>query len=328
MSQERRNLIQIIFLGLVLTGQLATAQTLTQVVISGGANELTRNETGRALSSVMQEVNRVSIGSGDLANVQEYFTPAAFQVFRDLVTNTGMFSTIREYRTQLLQTANGQYEVRGIKVKVDLGETAGDDIQELVFVLNFRLFIVNVQFAMEDHHYTRLLEEGKKLDDMVFRQQILSFLEDFRTAHNRKDITYLERAYSDDALIIVGRVLEKQEGGGDYLESSSLGSSKIEFIKLSKKQYIERLAKAFDLNSFVRVIFDDVEIIRHSKYPDIYGIKLRQRWNSSTYSDEGYLFVMMDFYDPQKPLIHVRAWQPQPFEDGSIVGLGDFEIIE
>lgn len=313
---------------LLLANSGIFAQTKSTVTITAGGDNITATETGKALSAVMQEANKVAEGKGDLESLQEYFTPPAFANFKELVANTGLFSAIPEYRLHLLQTPDGKYEVRGIKVRVRMGDTEGDDIQELVFVLNFRLFIENVQFAMESHLYSRLLEEGKKLDDMVFRQQVLSFLEDFRTAHNRKDINYLEKAYSDDALIIVGRVLEKQEGGGDYLESSSLSATKIEFIKLSKKQYIERLRKAFELNSFVKVNFDDVEVIRHSKYPEIYGIKLRQRWNSSTYSDEGYLFIMMDLYDPQQPLIHVRAWQPQAFEDGSLVGLGDFEIIE
>jgi len=163
---------------------------------------------------------------------------------------------------------------------------------------------------------------------MIFRHQALSFLENFRTAHNRKDLNFLKKTYSDNALIIVGRVLEEKEGESDFLESSLLAQNKIEFIKLSKQQYIERLRQVFNLNSFVRVIFDDVEIIRHTKYPEIYGLKLRQRWNSSTYSDEGYLFIMMDFADPDQPVIHVRAWQPEPFEDGTVVGLGDFRIID
>jgi len=263
-----------------------------------------------------------------LENVREFFTASGYKTIKELVETTGFFSTIPEYRTHLLQTSDNTYQIRGIRVRVRMGETEGDDIQEAVFVLNFRLFIDHVQFAMEKHHYQRLLEEGEKLDDMVFRHQALSFLENFRTAHNRKDLDFLIKTYSDNALIIVGRVLEEKENQGDFLESSTLEKNKIEFIKLSKKEYIERLRQVFKLNSFVRVIFDDVQIIRHSKYPEIYGLKLRQRWNSSTYSDEGYLFIMMDFENENQPTIHVRAWQPQPFEDGSVVGLGDFRIID
>lgn len=318
----------IIMTFMLLQAPKVSAYTKTKVTVTAGGNEIIRAEVARALTSVLQEANKIAEKSGDAKNVQTYFTPGAFEIFQAMVGNTGFFSTNPDISVKILLTGAGQYEVRGIKVKVDMGETKGDDVQELVFLFNFRLFIENIQFAMEEHHYTRLLQEGKKLDDMVFRQQVLSFIEDFRTAHNRKDITYLENAYSDDALIIVGRVLEKDEGMGDFLEASTLGAKKIEFIKLSKKQYVDRLRSVFQNNSFVRVIFDEVEIIRHSKYSEIYGVKLRQRWNSSNYSDEGYLFVMIDFNDPKKPVIHVRSWQPEPFEDGSVVGMGDFEIIE
>ncbi len=300
----------------------------SRVIVVSGENEIIRKETGKAITAVIQEVNKIAEGNGNPDNVKGFFTPEAFEYFKDLITASGFYSTIPEYRTQILHTATGKYEIRGIKVRVRLGETQGDDIQELVFVFNFRLFIENIQFAMEEHHYNRLLEEGRELDDMVFRQQVLSFIEDFRTAHNRKDITYLEKAYSEGALIIVGRVLEREEGLNDYLQHSSLSAQKIEFIKLSKKQYIDRLRTVFKLNSFVRILFDEAQIIRHSKYRDIYGVKLKQRWNSSNYSDEGYLFVMIDFHQADRPLIHVRSWQPEPFEDGSVVGLGDFEIIE
>ena len=317
----------LICLYLVFVESVFSAEK-SRVIVVSGENDIIREETGKAITAVIQEINKIAEGNGNPDNVKGLFTPQAFEYFKDLIIASGFYSTIPEYRTHILHTANGKYEIRGIKVRVRLGETQGDDIQELVFVFNFRLFIENIQFAMEEHHYQRLIEEGRELDDMVFRQQVLSFIEDFRTAHNRKDIAYLEKAYSDGALIIVGRVLEREEKSDDYLRYSSLSEQKIEFIKLSKKQYIDRLRTVFKLNSFVRILFDEAQIIRHSKYKDIYGVKLKQRWNSSNYSDEGYLFVMIDFHQADRPLIHVRSWQPEPFEDGSVVGLGDFEIIE
>ncbi len=305
-----------------------SAQIKTEVVILSSGSDIINKEIGSVLSAVLQEANKVATGSGNIENVRQYFTADGFKAFEDLIAKTGFFSTIAEYRVRILETTTGKFEVRGIKVRVNMGDTAGDDIQELVLMLNFRFFIDDVHFAMEQHHYQRLIDEGQELKDLFKRQQILDFLEEFRTAHNRKDIAYLEKAYSDDALIIVGKVLKEQEGFGDYLASSTLGENKIKFIRLSKKEYIERLREVFKLNAFVRVTFEQVEISLHSKYPDIYGIQVKQKWNSSTYSDEGYLFVMMDFQNPEKPIIHVRAWQPEKFSDGSIVSLGDFKIID
>ncbi len=315
------------FIALITYSPLS-AQIKTEVVILSSGSDIINKEIGGALSAVLQEANKVATGAGSIENVREYFTVDGFEAFEDLIAKTGFFSTISEYRVRILETSTGKFEVRGIKVRVNMGDTTGDDIQELVFVLNFRFFIDDLHFAMEQHHYQRLIDEGQELKDLHKRQQILDFLEEFRTAHNRKDIGYLEKAYSDDALIIVGKVLKAQEGFGDYLESSTLGENKIKFIRLSKQEYIERLRQVFKLNAFVRVTFEQVEINLHSKYPDIYGIQVKQKWNSSTYSDEGYLFVMMDFQNPEKPIIHVRAWQPEKFSDGSIVSLGDFKIID
>jgi hypothetical protein len=36
---------------------------------------------------------------------------------------------------------------------------------------------------------------------------------------------------------------------------------------------------------------------------------MRQSYASTTYADEGYLFLLIDFRETD-PLIYVRAWQP------------------
>ena len=40
-----------------------------------------------------------------------------------------------------------------------------------------------------------------------------------------------------------------------------------------------------------------------------FGIEIRQRYASSTYSDDGYLTLLLD-PSGELPLIHVRLWQP------------------
>ena len=131
---------------------------------------------------------------------------------------------------------------------------------------------------------------------------------------------------SKDALIIVGRVIETRPQEIDYYKS--LSDEKIEFIRLTKRQYLERLKQVFAKNDFVRILFDEINIERHPSIDKIYGVQLKQRWHSSAYSDEGYLFLMIDFIDMDEPIIHVRAWQPDKFHDGSTINLYDFEIID
>lgn len=303
------------------------AHVKSRVILEYGDTPSRLERIGYILSTALQEINKIDEGVGNIENLHQYCTPQGFKTLKDLVENTGFFSNIPEYRTNLIKTPNGQHEVRGIIVNVKMGDTEGEPTQHLVFVFNSYDNIINVHFAMEEEHYERIVEDGYKLDDMFLRKQVLDFLEDFRTAYNSKNIDYLQKVYSDDALIIVGRVLERQKTEKNDFIITSLGDNKIQFIKLSKQQYIGRLQRVFQLNSFVNVIFDQAEVMRHPLFPEIYGINVKQRWNSSTYNDEGYLFIMMDFRYKDRPLIKVRCWQPKPFEDGTLVRLGDFEII-
>ncbi len=243
--------------------------------------------------------------------------------------NTDMRNVNPLYETKLISLPNGEFEVRDIKVMVDMKATSGNPFQYLVFTLNKYGLVEDVRFAMESRHYKEIVKQGEKLKDFAFRQQILHFIEIFRTAYNRKDIEYLRRVYSDDALIIVGKVVKVKPDMPDMLASSSLSQDQIKFIRLSKAEYIDRLEnKVFKQNDFIKVNFSEMELRRHPSRNYIYGVTLKQDWHTSTYSDEGYLFLMIDFHNQEKPLIHVRSWQPEKFSDGSLINLGDFEVID
>lgn len=60
------------------------------------------------------------------------------------------------------------------------------------------------------------------------------------------------------------------------------------------------------------------------KGDNIFCIQIKQDYCSSNYGDTGYLCLLLDLGDPQKPIIHVRTWQPKPDENFGIFGPGDF----
>lgn len=92
------------------------------------------------------------------------------------------------------------------------------------------------------------------------------------------------------------------------------------------------MKKVFASNKYLNVIFDEVEVIQHPKLTDIYGVTLKQEWNSDRYRDVGFVFLMIDFQDELHPLIQVRTWQPEKL-DGKVLArdevfnLGDFDIV-
>ena len=94
------------------------------------------------------------------------------------------------------------------------------------------------------------------------------------------------------------------------------------------------LAKAFKANSYIKVTFENVTIVEHPTIAGIYGVTVRQKWNSSRYSDEGFVFMIWDFRNPDEPQIHVRTWQPeyvdkekgQRLNPNDVFTLGDFDL--
>ncbi|HML83706.1 MAG TPA: hypothetical protein PKE52_00965 [Bacteroidales bacterium] len=57
---------------------------------------------------------------------------------------------------------------------------------------------------------------------------------------------------------------------------------------------------------------------------DIYGIQIKQNYYSSNYGDVGYLYLQVEFPNPDTPVIYVRTWKPEKNPDGSIDGISDF----
>jgi hypothetical protein len=89
----------------------------------------------------------------------------------------------------------------------------------------------------------------------------------------------------------------------------------------------------FQNNTRIHVVFDKIEVSHHPKYDDIYGVTLKQGWNTNNYSDVGWLFLMIDFRDGENMEIHVRTWQPEKLNgrqltDDEIFGLGQFDVRE
>ena len=307
---------------------LSSLAIKTQVILLSGAEEPIRYKVENTLTDVLNGVNKNYETNTPLEPIRHNFTGSAYDDFYDLAQKTKLYATQKEYRTYLIKTESGLFEVRNLKVRIFLGNTPGVPFQNLVFVVNKEGLIENVHFSIEKHQYQELIEQGRELEDLAYREKILHFIELYRTAYDKKDLEFIKKTLSDDALIIVGYVVKTKKQNFDYLDKSYLSDEQIQFVRLGKYEYLKRLEKVFQQNDFVRIQFDQITIQRHPQLKRIYGVQLKQRWNSSSYSDEGYLFLMVDFIQPEEPIIHVRAWQPDKFSDGSTINIYDFEIVE
>lgn len=195
---------------------------------------------------------------------------------------------------------------------------------------DFRLAL-DAQLSESLEHCGSVVEKEKQMI-------IMQYLERFRTAYNQKDIDFINQIFSDDALIITGKVITVRPTA-----DNNFMTQKVEYTKQSKEEYIRNLKRAFLRNKWINVKFSEIGengeeggcagITRSLVNPNMYGVRLRQEWASSSYSDEGYLFLLWEFPDNGgSPLIHVRTWQPEwvggtrQKPDDDISTLGAFDL--
>ena len=126
----------------------------------------------------------------------------------------------------------------------------------------------------------------------------------------------------------MGRKIKRKALPKDLIRYQKFGRQPdYEFIRLTKQKYMSRLKQVFQLQKDIFLNFGTFRIIKKSNAPDVYGVEMRQSYASTTYSDEGYLFLLIDFSE-HDPLIYVRAWQPQQWDDSALVRTSNFRIYK
>lgn len=300
----------------------------TRLVLTDGINGSVKQSIEDNVSWLLQTCNE-AVMTGEKPDMDgNSITKEARKVVEEMWKTSPMACPVSQIEEICIQTSTG-YQVRNIPVTMMAANDSVKD-QELVVSLTDQGMIDGVSIAISENKYKEIMSEHESVSDLYRRQVIVDFVENYRTSYNRKDLKYIESVFSDNALIITGKVV-KEKPKSDYA-LRSLSSEKIVYQKRTKKEYIANLKKVFASNKYLNVIFDEVEVIQHPKLTDIYGVTLKQEWNSDRYRDVGFVFLMIDFQDELHPLIQVRTWQPEKL-DGRVLArdevfnLGDFDIV-
>ena len=233
-----------------------------------------------------------------------------------------------------VKTPHGEYQVRNIPLIMMPVEGQSKDVswkkyQEGVFTLDKEGMVVDFHLALDADLYIKVMSNAAAVEDFERRQLILEYVERFRNAYCLKDMDFLQQIFSDDALIITGKVVKQVKSD---INRQSLNNAKIEYSKQNKKQYLTNLAKVFKANKRINVSFDEIKVVKHPAKEAFYGVTLKQGWSSDNYSDEGYVFLLWDFTNPDLPQIHVRTWQPteievgKPIDEDEIFTIDDFDV--
>ena len=260
-----------------------------------------------------------AISSNNPKSAFNYFTPEGYTLFANLMAKNGKVTLVGKAQSHNFIIADGYIIGRATNIKRQF-RNGKAFMEKLVYRFNPESRkIESVAFALTQRAENDIMNAAASWPE-VSRWAILNFMEDYQTAFALKRTDYINSIFSDDALIITGTILKKlnnAERAFDRSKSLDLGGPKdIAYSQLSKTEYIDRLRKIFSTREYVHLQFED-NVTRMIDLPAInginkgaaFGIEIKQRYESTGYSDDGYLTMVFDTRG-QLPLLHVRLWQP------------------
>lgn len=264
------------------------------------------------------DLSSVAIDSYEIPNIQQLWEHTPFRL-EEL-----------EIEEKISYYLDG-YQIRNIPIML-MDYAPEDAYDELVINLDTEGRITKVNKPVSKYIFNKIMSAGD-VEDETREKIILSYVEDFRTAYDKKDLVFLNDVFSDNALIITGKVINKGKN-----ERGIRLKPEIKYDTMGKSKYLERLAKVFKNTKYIKVDFNEIEVKKHPTEKDIFGVRLKQDYRSlytsgQAYDDEGYLYLIWDFSNEDHPQILVRTWQPywldnntkeQHIEEKDLIGLGSF----
>ena len=323
------NLIVVSLLTLTASAQYSTNFRVTEL-----ANDELSANIDLAVSGLLTAFNHAQ-GTGETPRISGLdITPEVENTIMKLWADCPFRCADTEVVERATVTPRGEYQVRNIPLVMMPIEGESKDVswkkyQEGVFTLDKTGMVTDFHLALDADLYIKVMSSASTVDDIVRRQLILEYVERFRNAYNLKDMNFLQQIFSEDALIITGKVVKQVKSD---INRQSMNNNRIVYSKQNKKQYLSNLERVFKNNKRINVLFDDIKVVKHPAKADFYGVTLKQGWTSDSYSDVGYLFLLWDFTDPDAPQIHVRTWQPDKIDvntslpEEEIFSVDDFDI--
>lgn len=288
--------------------QQDVAQPVSVRLSDGADNASNREKMQAQLSALLTELNQAAASGLPPRLEQLAMTEQARTALENLWENASFQCVNTDYVQSCLADASG-YEVRGIAITQKVGSSQRERLGELCINFSNDGTITSVHKTLGTDTYRDIFDKSRDTTDLHRKTEILNFVEKFRSYYDEKDIESLRQIFSDDALIITGRVITRKT----YQSDRPVLKQDVVYRRQNKTQYLDNLARIFQNNRYIRLTFSDVKIYGHKSKPNWYGVSLRQNWRSSTYEDDGYLFLLWEFPEDGRglPVIHIRTWQPE-----------------
>lgn len=220
------------------------------------------------------------------------------------------------------------FEARKIMVRHHYPGFNKQSTEYLVLDFNHRGDLIDLNMSITGELYDKFIQQAEYGRDWQQRQEIIKFVEKYRTAFHTRDLETINLMFAEDALILVGRRIETREMKNNEMAYMQLpGQPGFAQLRLTKEEYIRRQRQVFDKQRDIFIDFSTFEITSKSNAPDVFGVSMRQHYSSTTYADEGYLFLLIDF-EYEDPQIYIRAWQPNEWDTNTLINIGNFRVFK
>jgi len=262
--------------------------------------------------------------NGDVDGIKAQYSDDPFITKRliDIIKYNDI-KIVDEYINACLNECYNGWEVRKIKVLANYSSIRKQSPEYIIIDFDKEGKLYDINFGIMESLYQKFVNQAKYGKDWDNRQVIVKFIEKYRTTFLTRDIAQLDSLFAEEALIIVGRVLRKNKNKDVSSVYNQL--PEVEYLRYSKNEYLNRQREIFSNREDIYVGYSTFNITRKNKQPNVYGINMRQNYQSTGYADEGYLFLLVDF-EEEYPQIYVRSWQPQEWNEKDLIKLSSFNL--
>lgn len=265
-----------------------------------------------------------AIEKKDYQKVKDGFTDEGWDMFTKLI-NYGKARVLDSSDIRFYDY-NGTVTERGLKMSFSFASNIRKSfVEDVILTFDEDKKICNLSFGLGKTAEDDILNKGVWNERSRFA--LMNFLENYKTAYALKRLDYIESVFDDDAVIITGTVLKRAAQSVNMENRSQLSSEGNQIIRKNrqtKDQYLKNLEACFKRNEFVNIRFANNDVSKLGVGGESYAIQIAQDYYSSTYGDKGYLMLMVDINDAEKPLIKVRTWQTEKDPNFGLYGPGDF----
>lgn len=294
---------------------------------------LSKVENEKELAGIMTRVIN-AIKAKDYDSVSDCFSEDGLEMYKKLL-NYGQARLPGDPQFSFY-TMGKRVVCRSIPMAFSFKNNRRKFVEDVTFTFDENKKIECVAFGLGSQAKTDIFNKGVGAWSDYAKMVIATFLENYKTAFALKRLDYLESVFDDNATIITGHIIKKAPKVAMEGESFINSNNKlIKYTRQTKSEYMRKLKMCFQSNQFINIRFADNDVVKMGAGGETYGIQIKQDYYSTNYGDHGYLFLMVDFNDPDNPSIKVRTWQPdrnpninsnlpRSNRDWGIIGPGNF----